>query len=311
MKTFHRVDQLRDEAITFRLAGKSVREIRDTLGPVGKRTLSAALKGTPPAEWTHRPNAKDDLRDKARELRTQGQSYNEIVAQLGVSKSSVSLWVRDIPCPERFAYVHSERRQEGLRKFNEARTARHTAETATAAAEIGELTDREVLIAGAIAYWCEGSKNKPNRRANRVIFINSDPGLIDFFLRFLDVAGVNRDDLILRVHIHENADAEAAQRFWLEVTGTQPSQFRSPTLKHHNPKTRRTNVGENYHGCLRVDVRSSAGLYRRIEGWATAIMTGQTLSAAQSRPVSLLCLQSYACRSSGYDYGRQRHSGVG
>jgi hypothetical protein len=280
MGTPHRVDQLREEAVTLRLAGKSVREIRDTLGPVGKRTLSAALKDTPPAEWTRRPNAKDDLRDKARELRTQGLSYNEIVTQLGVSKSSVSLWVRDLPCPERFAYVHSERRQEGLRRYNGARSARNAAQTETAAAEIGQLTDREVLIAGAIAYWCEGAKNKPNRKPSRVVFINSDPGLIKFFLLFLDVAGVNRGDLILRVHIHENADAEAAQRFWLEVTGTHPSQFRSPTLKHHNPKTLRTNVGEDYHGCLRVEVRRSAVLYRRIEGWASAITTGQTLSAA-------------------------------
>jgi hypothetical protein len=280
MSTFHRVDQLRDEAIALRLSGKSVREIRDTLGPVGKRTLSAALKGTPPAEWTHRPNAKDDLRDQARELRTQGLSYNEIVARLGVSKSSVSLWVRDIPCPERFAYVHSERRQEGLRKFNAARTARQAAETEAAAAEIGELTDREVLIAGAIAYWCEGSKNKPHRKANRVVFVNSDPGLINFFLLFLDAVGVNREDLIFRVQIHENADAEAAQQFWLEVTGAQPSQFRSPTLKHHNPKTVRMNVGDDYHGCLRIDVRRSGELYRRIEGWASAITTSSALGAA-------------------------------
>ena len=148
MRTPQRVGQVRDEAIALRRAGKSVREIKDTLGPVGKRTLSAALKGTPPAEWTRRPNAKDDLREQARELRIQGLSYNEIVAQLGVSKSSVSLWVRDIPCPERFAYVHSERRLEGLRKYNEARLARYTAETEAAAAEIGSLTDREILIAG-------------------------------------------------------------------------------------------------------------------------------------------------------------------
>jgi len=107
---------------------------------------------------------------------------------------------------------------------------------------------------------------------NRVVFVNSDPGLISFFLRFLDAAGVNREDLILRVQIHENADAEAAQRFWLEVTGAHPSQFRSPTLKHHNPKTRRANVGDGYHGCLRIDVRRSAELYRRIEGWASAAM---------------------------------------
>jgi predicted transcriptional regulator len=277
MRTPQQQHQLREEAIALRLAGKSLREIKDKLGPVGKRTLSAALKGTPPAEWTHRPNAKDDLRDRARELRTQGLSYNEIVAELGVSKSSVSLWVRDLPCPERFKYVHSERRLEGLRRYNEARRARQAAESAAesaaAAAEIGDLTDRELLIAGAIAYWCEGSKNKPDRKANRVTFINSDPGLIGFFLRFLDAAGVGQEDLILRVYIHENADAEDAQKFWLEVTGTEPDQFRSPVLKHHNPKTLRTNVGEGYHGCLRIDVRRSTALYRRIEAWASAAMT--------------------------------------
>ncbi len=275
-----RVSQVREEAITLRLAGKSIREIKDTLGPVGNRTLSAALKDTPPAEWTRRPNAKDDLREQARELRVQGLSYNEIVAQLGVAKSSVSLWVRDIPCPERFAYVHSERRLEGLRKFNEARTARHAAETEAAANEIGSLTNREILIAGAIAYWCEGTKSKPYRQDKRVVFVNSDPGLIRFFLRFLDAAGVGRDDLIFRVFIHENADTEAAQQFWIEVTGAGPSQFRRPTLKRHNPKTVRMNVGETYHGCLRIDVRRSGELYRKIEGWASGITTSPALNTA-------------------------------
>jgi transcriptional regulator with XRE-family HTH domain len=274
MGTLQQRTQLREEAVALRLAGKSIMEIKDALGPVGKRTLSAALKGTPPAEWTLRPNAKDDLRERARELRTQGLSYNEIVAKLGVSKSSVSLWVRDLPCPERYRYVHNERRVEGLRKYNEGRAAERMAESQAAAAEIGERTDRELLIAGAIAYWCEGTKSKPYRHADRVVFMNSDPGLVRFFLRFLQAAGVERDDLILRVCIHENAGAEAAQRFWVEVTGVSPSQFRSPTLKRHNPKTVRMNVGGNYHGCLRLEVRRSGELYRKIEGWASAITMG-------------------------------------
>jgi hypothetical protein len=275
MRTPQRVTRIREEAISLRLAGKSVREIKDTLGPVGKRTLSAALKGTPSAEWTHRPNAKDDLREQARELRTQGLSYNEIVAQLGVAKSSVSLWVRDIPCPKRFAYVHSERRLEGLRRYNEARTARQAAESEAAAAQIGELTDRELLIAGAIAYWCEGSKSKSYRRSSdRVIFTNSDPGLVRFFLRFLDVTGVQRSDLIFKVHIHESADLEAAHRFWEEVTAAPSDLFGKPTLKHHNPKTTRGNVGESCHGCLRIEVRRGGELYRKIEGWASGAMVG-------------------------------------
>jgi hypothetical protein len=191
----------------------------------------------------------------------------------GVSKSSVSLWVRDIPCPERFAYVHSERRLEGLRKFNEARAAHQRAESAAAAAEIGDLTDREVLIAGAIAYWCEGAKSKLYRRSSdRVIFTNSDAGLVRFFLRFLEVVGVQRSDLIFKVHIHESADVEAAQRFWEGVTGAPSDLFGKPILKHHNPKTTRGNVGETYHGCLRIEVRRSGELYRKIDGWASGAM---------------------------------------
>lgn len=70
----------------------------------------------------------------------------------------------------------------------------------------------------------------------RVKFINSDPGLIRFFLRFLDVAGIARTDLIFYISIHESADVAAAQRFWAEVTGAPPDQFRKPSLKRHNPK---------------------------------------------------------------------------
>jgi hypothetical protein len=77
--------------------------------------------------------------------------------------------------------------------------------------------------------------------------------------------------LSFRVHIHENADVESAQRFWLEVTEATIDQFATPTLKRHNPKTVRKNVGEAYHGCLRIDVHNRADLYRKIEGWVAAI----------------------------------------
>ena len=141
-----------------------------------------------------------------------------------------------------------------------------------AAAQIGELSGREILIAGAIAYWCEGTKSKPHRPHDRVTFINSDPGLILFFLRFLAVAGVEPERLACRVYIHESADVARAQHFWQEITAIKPDQFRRPTLKRHNPKTVRKNTGDDYHGCLVIDVMRSAELYQRIEGWAAAAM---------------------------------------
>jgi transposase len=274
------VDGRREQAIALRRAGKSRREIKEILGIAGNSTLDDLLAGEPPPEWTRRPNAKDDLRARARQLREQGLAYNQIAAELGVSKSSVSLWVRDLPRPERLGYEECCRRvAEGVRRYwateRHVREAQREATRAAAAAEIGTLTQRELLIAGAIAYWCEGAKNKPYLRQDRVTFMNSDPGLITFFLRFLDAARVGRDRLIYRVLIHESADVVAAEQFWLALTGAAPDQFRQTTLKRHNPKTVRKNVGSNYRGCLRVDVRQGSGLYRQIEGWVRAATSGK------------------------------------
>jgi Homeodomain-like domain len=280
MSTQTAFTQLREQAIALRRAGRSRREIRELLAITSNETLNEVLKGEPPQPWTWRPNAKDDLRAKARDLREQGWGYNQIAAELGVSKSSISLWVRDLPRPPRLSYEECRKRAaEGVRRYWDAerplREAEREAVRAAAAARIGELSDREILIAGAIAYWCEGAKNKPDRRVDRVEFINSDPELIKFFLRFLDAAGVSRAALIYRVLIHESADAEAAQRFWLDVTQADQAQFRGPTLKRHNPKTVRKNTGDGYHGCLRVVVRKSTGLYRQIEGWVRAAVMAE------------------------------------
>jgi hypothetical protein len=277
MRTKEELDSLRERAIALRREGKSLREIKAVLGPMSNSTLNSFLQGVPPPEWTRRARAKDELRTAARELRVQGLDYEDIAAALGVAKSSVSLWVRDLPTPPRLSYEENRKRSaEGSRRYWEVertvREARRVAQTGRAKAEIGAMTDREILIAGAVAYWCEGAKSKPHRHVERVAFINSDPALIGFFLRFLDTAGIPRDDLIFRAYIHETADVEAAHRFWLDLTGAQPSQFRRPVLKHHNPKTVRKNVGEGYRGCLRIDVRRSGDLYRRIEGWAAGAM---------------------------------------
>jgi transposase len=271
----------REQAIALRRAGKSRREIKEILGVTSNATLDKLLTGEPPPEWTRRPRAKDDLHAKARLLRQQGYDYNRIAAELGVSKGTVSAWVHDLPWPDRLSYEECRKRAaEGVRRYWEAeRPARETkreAARAAAAAEIGTLTQRELLIAGAVAYWCEGAKSKPHRQQERVNFINGDPKLVTFFLQFLEAAGIDRAQVRYRIYIHETANVVQAERFWLEVTGADPAQFRNPTLKRHNPKTARWNTGEDYHGCLRIDVQQAADLYRRIEGWARAAMADPT-----------------------------------
>jgi transposase len=156
------LQELREQAIALRRGGKSRREIKDILG-VGNSTLDPALRGEPPPLWTSRPRAKDELHARAREMRAGGATYDEIAAELGVSKGSISLWVRDIPRRGRISYEEFRKRNaEGVSRYWAAEHARREAQrqdiSDRAAAEIGSLTDREVLIAGAIAYWCEGSR---------------------------------------------------------------------------------------------------------------------------------------------------------
>jgi hypothetical protein len=230
----------------------------------------------------------DQLREQAVMLRRQGKSRREIKEILGpMSSSTLNNLLRGEPLPpERAGPGHAESRRrvsEGVRRYWDAerasREAARAAITTGAAAGIGTLTDREILIAGAIAYWCEGSKSKPYRLNEYVRFVNSDPSLIGFFLKFLVKAGVSPESLRFRVHIHESADAAAATNYWASVTGTPPEQFARPVIKHHTPLTSRPGGNTDYHGCLQISVAKSSKLYREISGWAHGVMTTQRPSA--------------------------------
>ncbi|WBO65807.1 helix-turn-helix domain-containing protein [Streptomyces camelliae] len=265
---------LRERAVALRRAGYSLRQIRDELKIFNNDILNQLVKGEPPPEWTKRPNAKDDLRAKARDLRLQGWTYDQIEAELGCSRSSVSLWVRDLPRPEP-RYTPEEQRalmQEGLARRRAAENEKRKETRLAAHKDIGDLTDRELFAAGVALYWAEGSKSKPYDRRERAIFVNSDPGVIRTYLAWLDLLDVDRERLNFRLLIHESADVDAAHRFWAAVADVDPSVFAKPTLKKHNPKTVRKNTGDDYHGCLVIGVARSAHLYNRIEGWWARIV---------------------------------------
>src|SRR5215469_5169130 len=143
MTNMVKLGQLDQQVIALRQAGKSRREIKETLS-VGNSTLDRALQGVPPPAWTRRPRAKDEVRARARELRSCGYTYAEIAAELSVSRSSVSLWTRDLPRVGRISHEETRQRNaagvseywraEGLR-----REARRDAVSQAAATEIGSV----------------------------------------------------------------------------------------------------------------------------------------------------------------------------
>ncbi|WP_406508275.1 hypothetical protein [Streptomyces sp. NBC_00212] len=277
-------EALREQAVALRREGLSRRQIRDRLFVDNNDLLNRLLNGEPAPEWTKRPNAKDDLRDRARELRAQGMTYDQIQVELGCSKSSISLWVRDLPKPDRTRTP--EEASAIARRGWEATLQRREEERQQAkedsAADVGELSDRELYLVGVVLYWAEGAKDKPWARRESLKFINSDPNVIELYLKWLGLQGVTPERLRLCVNIHESADVEEATRFWAELTGLDPASFNKPVLKRHNPKTLRKNTGDTYRGCLAIYVRDSVDLYRRMEGAWYGIV-GAALSTGESK----------------------------
>ena len=266
---------LREQVVALRRAGMSRRQIRDELKIWNNDKLNRLLKGEPPPEWTKRPRAKDELRAKAREMRIEGRTYDEIEEALGVARSSVSLWVRDLPRPprrkpsgDRQAYM--ERVCWGPRR--ELRDQERRDAKSLAADEIGQLTERELFIIGVALYWSEGAKDKEYSLRECVTLVNSDPGLINVYLAWLDLLAVDRAQLRFRVQIHESADVEAAEGFWAQLVGVSVDSLQRSTLKKHNPRTVRRNIGADYKGCLVIKVLGGADLYRRIEGWWSGLV---------------------------------------
>ena len=208
-------------------------------------------------------------------MRKEGRSYREIQEVIGVAKSTLYLWLRDIPLTEEQQEALRLRSPQGASKRAQAIRAsaaqRRARIKADARAQVTQASDSELFVAGVVAYWAEGSKNKPWRTGARVSFLNSDPDLIRLFLSWLRLVGVEPARLLFRVCIHESADVREAERFWSDVVGVAVTALQRTTLKRHNPKTLRRNIGESYHGCLCVAVRRSTDLNIQIAGWFEGI----------------------------------------
>ena len=117
---------------------------------------------------------KLEERRQARRLRGGGLPLAEIAARLGVSKSSVSLWVRDVPFQPLPRLPRGRRREpNALQRRKQAEIDRLLRE---GQARIGRLSERELLVAGVALYAGEGSKGD-----GAVKFANSDPRMVRFF----------------------------------------------------------------------------------------------------------------------------------
>lgn len=211
---------------------------------------------------------KETNKNLARRLRQEGKSYSEILKLIKVSKSTISLWLRDMPLSEK-----QKKQMEGRTKSRYAGSKARQQTRINVTKEIIENSKKEstdllgnkLFLSGLMLYWAEGTK----RGQEAVIFSNSDPNMIRLMMEwFRKVCQVKEERFRIQVHIHSLLSRNEIKKYWSEVTGVSLNQFHKLIVKKTSLKHRKNAL---YDGtcCIRVCDRN---LFRKIMGWKIGVL---------------------------------------
>jgi transposase-like protein len=215
--------------------------------------------------------AKTKEKNLALNLRRKGESIKDIAKKLGVVKSTISLWCRDIILSkEQRLLLHEkmvrgghEGRLKGARMQYERRIKQERVLLKKGCARIGNLSKRDFLLAGAALYWGEG-----NKKGRETRITNSDPKLIKFAMKWFESTwGIDYGRFtafIIVNKIHEKRLREI-ENYWQKITGIPRKQFTKTILVNRKNKKNYNNFPIHY-GTLTIRVRKSTSLHREIIG---------------------------------------------
>lgn len=219
------------------------------------------------------------IKERARTLRLNGRSYNEINQQLKVAKSTLYSWLFELQLPQEARQRLNKRQREAsilaLTKRNKLQTHKAIQRAAYNRREgknsISQLSRQELLIAGATLYWGEGYKRLKIKNGRRltdhpVSLSNSDPDLVHIFIDFLQVCfSVKKEKIIIDLHLYEHINRQAAINFWQEVTKLPQKNFKNIYYGVSISTQRRRKYNRLPYGTAQVRVNSTP-LYHKIMG---------------------------------------------
>lgn len=198
---------------------------------------------------------KTKERKKAIRLRKKGYSYSEILQEIPIARSTLSLWLRDVKLTKQQRQRLTEKKllaqRKGARIRREQRIRLTKIIKSKARKEvgekIGEIGERELWLIGVILYWAEGTKQKETNPSQKVRFGNSDPLMVKIFLKWiLEVCRVPLRELDFEIYIHETGDIKKAREYWCHVLNLPQERIQKIRLKRHKVRTKRKNIGKDY-----------------------------------------------------------------
>jgi hypothetical protein len=214
--------------------------------------------------------SKLDLKEKSRSLRKQGFSLSEIEKKINVSKSTLSLWCRDIVLTKLQINILEKRAQ--IKNYAGALKGAHSNhlkrqlvvddEKKKALDFLGKISSREICFIGTALYWAEG-----NKTGTTFGIVNSDPAIILISMKWLYIEfDIKKDDYLPRIFINEDHKDREFDiiKYWSNLTEIPISQFRNTVFiksKHKKIFSNRS----SYLGVMHLRIKQSSKiLYRTL-----------------------------------------------
>ncbi len=215
------------------------------------------------------------IRDKVFKLRKEGNSYKYISEKTGISKSTLSGWLFDVP------YTPNE---TTIERIGEARAASGRAKARIkiesiekageeAKKDIGELTKRDLFMLGIGIYIGEGTKTH-----NIVRVINSDPKIIKFTVKwFKEVCGLSTENFRIRLFLYPDNNVKQCIKFWSEISGIPIKQFQKTHIDERKDK-KIFKRGKLPYGTAHLGIKSNGKkefgvfLARKINAWIGEVL---------------------------------------
>jgi hypothetical protein len=212
---------------------------------------------------------KNMLREQAIRLRKTGLSYNEIRKTVAVSKSTLSLWLKDIPLESQFKerlytkQINVLSRGTVSQKNRRVREINDIIQNAIAEVE-SPLTDNTIKLIGAALYWAEGNKRKNFQ------ITNSDPYLILFMVRWLKlIFEIKPVSLKPSLNMYSHQNETELKKFWSHLTGIPIQNFGKSYVKPPNKGFKKNNL---YYGTLRIYIPKGTDMRHKVFGWIQGIL---------------------------------------
>ena len=181
--------------------------------------------------------ARKKDKQKALQMRKKGMSYSQIKEKLKISKSTLSGWLHDMPLSEkkiRELQADSPIRIEKYRNTMQAKKdARLNEVYKKISKDVNTFSKRDLFLAGLFLYWGEGTKASNCS----VVLTNTNPAMLKFFIKWLELFGVEKKNLKVKLHLYSDMNIKKSLDFWSKELKIPINQFQKSYIKKTSSKS--------------------------------------------------------------------------